>query len=365
MIKKIAVCFLALFCLLFLYLVFWPVPIDPVAWTPKEIPSLTGVYETNTRLANVKRLGIGEEFGPEGTAVDRQGQIYTGVDSGRILRLQSDGSKSEIFSDTGGRPLGLEFDSNGNLIVADAIKGLLSVDPNGEVNVLAAESNGVPINFADDLDIAKNGIIYFSDATSKFSYDEVLLDWFELRPNGRLLSYDPNSGDTSVLLDDLYFANGVAVSPDQSFILINETFKYRIRRYWIEGPKKGQSDIFIDNLPGCPDNITCNGKDIFWVALFSGPETRKKMDPMLSRPFIRKVILRLPKSLRTGPMVSSGYVLGLDIDGRVRFNLQDPTGKSYGFITSVREHEGMLYLGSVFGDALGSIPVPDDVSNLM
>ncbi len=358
MTKKIIFGFLALLCLIFLYLLFWPVPIDPVAWTPQEIPPLTGVYEPNIRLADVKRMGIGKEFGPEGVAVDSQGRIYTGVDSGRILRLQPDGNKMEIFADTGGRPLGLEFDLNGNLIVADGIKGLLSVDPNGSVTVLTTEANGTPINFADDLDIAKDGIIYFSDASSKFSFDHVLLDWFELRPNGRLFSYDPKSGDTKVLLEDLYFANGIAISPDQSFLLINETFRYRVRRYWIAGPNKGQSDIFIDNLPGSPDNVTCNGKDIFWLALVSGPETRKKMDPMLPKPLLRKIILRLPESFRTAPMVHVGYVLGLDIDGKVTHNLQDPSGKAYGFITSVKEHEGMLYLGSVAQDALGYIPVP-------
>lgn len=358
MIKKILFCFLALLGLLLLYLFFWPVPIDPVAWTPEEIPSLTGVYAPNSKLAGVKRLKIGEAFGPEDIAVDRQGRIYTGVDDGRILRLQSDGGNEEVFSNTGGRPLGLEFDLNGSLIVADGIKGLLSIDPSGKVAVLTAEVNGTPINFADDLDIARDGIVYFSDASSKFSYHDALLDWFELRPNGRLLSYDPGTGDTKVLLEDLYFANGVAVSPDQSFVLINETWKYRVRRYWIEGPDKGQSDIFIDNLPGSPDNITCNGKDIFWLALFSGPEARREMDPMLSSPFLRKVILRLPESLRTVQMAHVGYVLGLGLDGSVVYNLQDPTGNAYAFITSVTEHKGTLYLGSVVGDALGSVPVP-------
>jgi sugar lactone lactonase YvrE len=358
MIKKIVIYFLALLGLILLYLFFWPVPIDPVAWTPQEIPSLTGVYAPNSKLAGVKRLEIGKAFGPEDIAVDRQGRIYTGVDDGRILRLQSDGGNPEVFSNTGGRPLGLEFDLNDNLIVADGIKGLLSIDPNGKVAVLTAEVNGTQINFADDLDIARDGIIYFSDASSKFSYNDALLDWFELRPNGRLLSYDPGTGETKVLLKDLYFANGVAVSPDQSFVLINETWKYRVRRYWIEGPGKGQSDVFIDNLPGSPDNITCNGKDIFWLALFSGPEARSEMDTMLSRPFVRKIILRLPESLRTVPMAHVGYVLGLGIDAGVVYNLQDPTGKAYAFITSVTEHEGTLYLGSVFGDALGSVPVP-------
>jgi len=358
MAKKITFGLLVLLGLLLLYLLFWPVPIDPVAWTPQEMPPLTGTYAPNTRLTDVKRLGLGDAFGPEDIAVDSQGRIYTGVEGGRILRLEPDGGKPEMFSDTGGRPLGLKFDSTGNLIVADAIKGLLSINPNGKVIVLTTEAGGIPIGFADDLDIGTDGIIYFSDASTKFPYHDVMMDWFELRPHGRLLSYDPRSGETAVLLEGLYFANGIAVSPDQSFVLINETFRYRIRRYWVAGPNKGQADIFMDNLPGSPDNITCNGKDIFWLALAMGPETRERMDPMLSRPFVRKIILRLPRSLREGQMAHAGYVLGLDMDGNVIYNLQDPMGRSYGFITSATEYKGILYLGSVAEDALGSIPVP-------
>lgn len=353
MIKKIIFALLAVMGLVVLYLLFWPVPIEPIAWTPQEIPPPTGDYEPNERLADTERLGIGDAFGPEDIAIDGQGRIYTGVDGGRIIRLYPYTSKTEIFSDTGGRPLGLEFDPSSNLIVADAKKGLLSIDPDGSVSVLATEADGVPIMFADDLDIAKDGIIYFSDASTKFSYDSAMLDWFESRPNGRLLSYDPKSGETAVLLEGLYFANGIAVSPDQSFVLINETFRYQVRRYWIAGPKKGQSDIFIENLPGGPDNVTCNGKDTFWLALPIGPATRKMMDPLLSRPFLRKIILRLPESLRAESMVHEGYVLGLDIEGNVIHNLQDPTGQAYGFITSVTEHKGLLYLGSVAQDALG------------
>ncbi len=99
---------------------------------------------------------------------------------------------------------------------------------------------------------------------------------------------------TKIVLEGLSFANGVAMSPDQTFVLVCETWRYRIHRYWLVGPKKGQSDIFIDNLPGFPDNITSSGKGTFWLALVFGPETRQQLDTLLSKPFLRKVILRLP-----------------------------------------------------------------------
>jgi len=113
--------------LLIIYLLTWPVPIDPVAWTPPEAPALEGQYAANDYLKNVERIGEGSGIGPEDVAVDDKGRIYAGYVDGRIIRFQNDGSYPEVFADTQGRPLGLHFDANGNLIAADSQKGLLSI----------------------------------------------------------------------------------------------------------------------------------------------------------------------------------------------------------------------------------------------
>lgn len=68
-----------------LYLLFWPVPIDPQAWTPPEIPELVGVYEPNSALAAVERLAKGVGVGSEDVAIDLGGRIYAGYEDGRIV----------------------------------------------------------------------------------------------------------------------------------------------------------------------------------------------------------------------------------------------------------------------------------------
>jgi len=337
-----------------LYLLFWPVPIDPAAWTPPTAPALTGVYEPNDRLASVERLGKGACIGPEDVAIDDQGRIYSGMEDGRILRFQPDGSNPEVFAHTGGAPLGLRFDAAGNLVVADCIKGLLSIDPKGSVTVLSTEQGGIPFKFTDDIDIAADGTIYFSDASFKFRPGEDITDLMEHRPNGRLLAYDPKTKTTRLVLDKLYFANGVAVSPDQSFVLVVETGEYRVQRYWLTGSQRGKSDVFIDNLPGFPDGISSNGKDTFWLALVSPRDP--SVDALLPKPFVRKIIMRLPEAIMPAA-TNYGFVLGLDTDGRIVHNLQDPSG-SYAQITNVVENKGMLYLGSLVEDAIGRLPVP-------
>ncbi|HEY5883859.1 MAG TPA: SMP-30/gluconolactonase/LRE family protein [Pyrinomonadaceae bacterium] len=337
------------------YLAFWPVPISPVAWTPPEPPGLTGIYQQNSLLSTTERLSLGNGFAPEGLAIDTQNRIYAGFEDGRIIRLQADGTKPETFANTYGRPLGMKFDGKGNLVVADANKGLLSVATDGAVSVLSTESDGVPFRCTNDLDIATDGTIYFSDASHKFPLSNYKADLIEHGGNGRLLSYNPHTKTTTTLLRNLSFANGVAVSPDQSFVLVNETGKYRIHRYWLTGLKQGQSDIFIDNLPGFPDGLSSNGRDKFWLALVTPRD--KTLDTLLPHPSLRKVVLRLPKLLQPAPKRYS-FVLGLDSNGTVTANLQNGSEDCYAQIANAVEHNGFLYFGSIGESTIGRYRLP-------
>lgn len=336
------------------YLLTWPVPINPASWIPPSAPQLTGQYATNSELSRIERLKI-EGFAPEDVAFDSQDRIYCGDDAGQILRFQPDGTKPELFANTKGRPLGLIFDRYGNLIVADAIIGLMSIAPDGKGTVLATEAEGVPFRCPNDLDVAADGTIYFTDASYKFRLTQLKADLLEHQPNGRLLAYDPGTKQTRVLLNDLYFANGVAVSPDQSFVLVNDTGAYRVRRYWLTGPKQGQSDVFIENLPGFPDGISSNGKDKFWLALVNRRDAG--LDFLLPHPFLRKIVWRLPSFLQPN-IKRYAFALALDTNGKVVNNLQDPSAQSFTQIANVVEHKGRLYFGSIGESAIGRMSLP-------
>ncbi|HWN11017.1 MAG TPA: SMP-30/gluconolactonase/LRE family protein [Pyrinomonadaceae bacterium] len=341
-----------------LYLLLWPVAISPVAWTPPPAPALTGSYEQNSRLAHVERLGIvppAKGFAPEDLALDAENRVYTGLDDGRIMRLEGTDGHWANFSDTHGRPLGMVFDSGGNLIVADAIKGLLSIGRDGSVSVLTTSADGVAFGCTNDLDIAADGTIYFTDASFKFPLTNYKADLMEHRGNGRFLAYDPKTKTTRTLMRDLVFANGVAVSPDQSFALVVETAKYRVHRVWLAGPKAGQSEIFIDNLPGFPDGITSNGKDRFWLALVTPRDAT--LDRLLPQPFLRKVVMRLPKFLQPAPKRYS-FVLGLDLNGQVTDNLQNGAPDCYAQIANAVERDGSLYFGSIGESTVGRYRLP-------
>ena len=332
------------------YLLLAPVPITPAAWTPPAAPTLAGQYAQNTRLSPVQKLSLGDGHKPEDVAFDADGKIYAGFEDGRIMVLQLDGTQPRVFANTHGRPLGLIFDAAGNLIVADAITCLLSVYNSGEVKVLAVEADGEKFGCLNDLDVGADGAIYFTEASRKFPMSQFTNELLEHQPNGRLLALDPQTQKTRTLLRDLYFANGVAVSPDQSFVLVVETGKYQVRRLWLKGPQVGHDDVFIGNLPGFPDGISSNGKDKFWLALV----TRRQalFDRMLPHPFVRKVVARLPKFIQPAPKRYS-FVLGLDSQGKVVENLQNGPPDCYAQIANVVEHNGTLYFGSIGEDTLG------------
>ena len=342
---------LLFFSIIIIYLLAWPISVDPVSWESPRDTRKDPIFSINQKLSGIEIFWEDDGYlGPEDIVLN-DGKIYVGYENGVIKN--TDG----IFSNTKGRPLGMAFDTEGNLIIADAIQGLISIDMNGTINTLSRISNSdnIPLNFVDDLDIASDGKVYFSDASSKYGYGSDRLELFEHTPNGRLLVYDPITQKTTTLLSGLYFANGVALSSDESFVLVNETLMYRIQKYWLKGDKAGTSEIFIENLPGFPDNVSSNEEGIFWVALFNPRNNFVEMSS--NKPFLRKIVLRLPELLQPQP-INHSFVLGLNENGKVVHNLQYQANEAYSPITSVKQYNDILYFGSLTHAGWGKIEVP-------
>ncbi|ARN73235.1 SMP-30/gluconolactonase/LRE family protein [Oceanicoccus sagamiensis] len=318
----------------------WPSPVDSVAW---HVPVAKPLNMASQSMADARIIPL-SGAGPEDIAVDSQGRIYGGLHDGRIIRIGLNG-KEEVFATiNGGRPLGLHFDKQQNLIVADAWKGLLSFDQAGTMTVLSTESDGLPFLFTDDLDIASDGRIYFSDASYQYPQPDYILDLIESRPYGRLLRYDPSTGETETLLGGLYFANGIALSQNEDFVLVNETGRYRVSRYWLKGEKAGSTDTFIDNLPGYPDGISANRQGTFWLAL---PNPRSpQLDQLHSDPAAKNLMMKLPAWLHPLPP-QQGHVLALNEQGEITARYLDSHGEKVWMVTSAQQEGNCLYLGSL------------------
>jgi sugar lactone lactonase YvrE len=334
-------------------------PINSAAWTAPEAKPMTGPLKPNEHLKSADLLVRGQVYGPEDTTVDANGVLYTGTQDGWIVRVTPDG-RAENWLQTEGRPLGMVFDRNGNLIVADAGRGLLSIAQDKTVTVLTREAEGLPFRYTDDVDIAPDGRLYFSDASSRFTHPDYMLDLMEMRPHGRLLRYDPATGKTEVLLQNLHFANGVAVSPDGDYLLVNETWKYRIIKYWISGREAGTAEVFADNLPGFPDNLAVDDDGRYWVAF---PTLRDpQIDSLHTRPWLKDLVVKLPEALRPKP-AEYGLAVAFNKQGKVLVSLHDTNGKHLQEITSVNPHDDILYFGSLHNDRIGRMPI-DSVPGL-
>jgi sugar lactone lactonase YvrE len=308
----------------------------------------------NDKLKGIERIATDVGAGPEGLCLDATGHIIVGWNDGRVMRFDADGRHGDVLANTGGRPLGCAVLKDGSVVVADDVKGLLRID-NGKVEVLATEAGGVPFKFTDDVDVAPDGRIYFSDASSKYDQAHLMDSVFENDTHGRLLRYDPQTKKTEVLLDQLKFANGVAMGPDGAYVLVNETYAYRITRYWLKGPKAGMADTFIDNLPGFPDNLSFNGKDKFWVALYAPRDPL--LDATLPYPWARKIIARIPSFLQPKPK-KHAWVVSVNLDGKIVDDLQYAGANAYSPITSVEQTPDALVFGSLTAPSMAKIAWP-------
>lgn len=333
----------SLFCIIFIGIVYlyFNSPIRPVVWQPSPNPGFSGSFEINSALSHIEKLDIAD-IGPEDIAKGPDSFLYAGLRNGTIIKFNEFGHY-ENFVNTEGQPLGLEFDTNGNLIVADADKGLLSINQQGQITVLTDSVNGKKMQFVDDLDIASDGTIWFSDATTRYYYNDSIYSFLENRATGRLLSYSPRTNITKIHLDNLHFANGVALGPDDQYVLINETANSNIRRLWLKGEKKGQDDLFYNGLPGAPDNISYNEEGIFWVA-FAGIRI-PEIDALADNTLIRRVIGGLPKDIFT-PKSKHVFIVGLDFNGNVIYNFHD-THSDIQTLTSVNQWGNKLYIGNL------------------
>jgi sugar lactone lactonase YvrE len=284
-------------------------------------------------------------------AVDAAGNLYTGVGDGRILRLPAGGGPAEVVADTGGRPLGIEVDAGGELVVCDAQRGLLRVEPaSGRVDVLVDEVAGQRLRLCDNSAVAADGTVYFSDSSRRFGLDYYLADIFEHSGTGRLLRRSPD-GSVDVLLDGLQFANGVALAADGAFVAVAETGAYRVTRLWRTGPRAGRPDGLIDNLPGFPDNLSSGEQGRLWIAL-AAPRNALLDWAHRRNPALRRAIWAVPDRWQPHAEPTT-WVIAVDPAGQVVRDLQ--ARHDYRMVTGVREHDGTLYLGSLIESGIAAV----------
>ncbi|NEW92561.1 SMP-30/gluconolactonase/LRE family protein [Rhodopseudomonas sp. BR0M22] len=320
-----------------------------------------GPFEQNDKLRDVSLIGLGRIEAPEDVILDRHDNLYAGSRHGDIMKFYApDYERMEVFAHIGGQPLGMAFDCNDNLYCCIGGMGLYRIAPDGKVEKATDETNrslwsvndDSRLRLADDLDIADDGRIFFSEATVRYEMDEWPVDGLEARGNGRIICYDPNSNTTRTVLRGLKFPNGIAIASDRQSILFAETFGCSIKRYWFDGPKSGKVEVVMDNLPGYPDNINLASDGNYWLALVG--MRSPALDLAWRMPdFRRRMGKRLPVDEWLFPNINTGCVVKFNEQGQILESFWDLGGVNHPMITSMREHRGHLYLGGIANNRIG------------
>lgn len=334
-------------------------PVRPVIWLPDANTGLTNMFLKNNTLDGVRVVGRNTLIGPEDVFVSPEGIAYTGLDNGNVVSFPiSNPNNITVIANTGGRPLGVRLDAQGNLIVSDPVKGLLSITPSGQISTLVKDFEGRRLLLIDHHEIAANGDIYFSNASGRYDINGYIYDFIEATATGSVYRYSPSTGKTERLMSHLFFANGITLGPFDEFLLVAETGKSRIMKFMLTGPNKGQTSIFANNLPAMPDNLSFNGRDTFWAGMISLRDWR--VESLAAYPIIRRIMGSFPLEWFE-PTESYGFVLGFNLHGKVVANYQ--SSDSYTAITSAYEHEGLLYLGSLSSNGIGVLSLESDTTN--
>ena len=342
---------------LVLYFLFWPVPIDPVAYRAPDSPAYSGAFAQNRILSKLQLINLPGGSPAESIMLGPDRQLYAAQLNGKIARFRSR-SPARVWTSIGGLPTGTDFDRAGNLWIADSVRGIVRVTPNGSHQVVCRSLDGLPLQYADDVTVGPDGLVYFTEATAKFpaGFYGLLpgsdLDIIEHRPNGKIGMCDQRTGTATLLAGGFYFPNGITISHANDSVLFAESGMYRISRLWLKGPRSGKVEVLVDRLPGFVDNIDRGRRGHYWVALVA-PRS-KELDALAGAPGIRKALLRLPRFLLPAPPEYT-HVIAIDEAGKVVASLQDPAGGFPG-LTDVQETDEGLYFGSVRAGAIGFLP---------
>ncbi|WP_339146582.1 MULTISPECIES: SMP-30/gluconolactonase/LRE family protein [unclassified Sutcliffiella] len=343
-----------------LYLLFWPVSIDPVAWESPKPEGYVGVFEKNIRLSGMEYLSIKEYAEPE-HIVYREGWLYAATKTGAIIRVREDGTELQEIANTKGRPLGFDFDNEGSIIVADPMYGnhggLLKISNfekgDGDIELITDIGEENPTHFIDAVVVSNSGTIYFTDASQRIKAKEIgdvgragEIDILENRSTGRVLAFNPSTKKTKVLMKDISFANGIALSEDEKFLLINETGRYRVWKLNLEAGQEVSTkkesefaEVLMDNLPGLPDNMMRGEQGRIWIGLIM--PRNEFLELSSDKPVLRKMAMRLPaKMLPKGAGYS--HVIAINESGEVVEDMQS-NSIPYTNITGVTETDDALY----------------------
>eukprot|EP00210_Caulerpa_lentillifera_P003500 g3340.t1 len=316
---------------------------------------LTGNLSVNHELERGVTLFENKIIAPESVIFDNEGTMYLFTEKGIFTAAPSgDGFHDPVLLvDTkGGRPLSGDFDSEGNLYFCDVMLGLGIVDVEKKSYEILISNDR--IHLCDDLVVSSKGDVYIAD-TSGFTVQSLETFFATCQvtiahggTKARVLKYTPSTKQLTTLISNLTSIGGLELSPDESYLLVDDGSMLKILKHWLKGPREGSTETFIDNLPGYPDNIHKGSNSTYWVGIFSILGLADRV--VFSSRVLRWIVTRIPLHMAIKMIPTHGLIIQIDDAGNVLRSFHDMSGK-FGRTSSAIERNGKLYIGS-FNDAV-------------
>ena len=272
-----------------------------------------------------------------------------------------------------GRPLGIRV-KGARLYVADAYFGVFAttLDAEAEKTTWLVRSDAVSpsLRFVNDLDVASDGSIYFTDSSFEHSRRDNRLLVYNNPPAARLLVLRTGTSKPEVIMTGGYFLNGVQLLPDESAVVVVELGRLRLLRCRlpIAPGAKCEPEVFADALPGVPDNIRLSRDG---TALLVGCATPAASPFSLLRflwthqraaRLLGVLLSRLPRERALAALEArvpvGGLVLRLALDGTPVAALHDPAGRVPLISHAHEAADGSLWLGSASNAFAARVPQP-------
>ena len=171
---------------------------------------------------------------------------------------------------------GMTYDADGNLIVCEHVTStVVRESPDGKRETIASHYQGKELNSPNDVVVANDGSIYFSDPPFGRVPVFGLERERELDFQG-VYRVPPGGGDPQLLVDDFETPNGLCFSPDESLLYINDSTRAQIRVFDVKPDGTiTKSRMFYDDIghgtveEGFPDGMKCDERGNIYV---SGPD---------------------------------------------------------------------------------------------
>lgn len=219
--------------------------------------------------------------------------LFSDIPRNRIVKFQMkpEGPEITTFRTPTGNSNGLTKDASGRLISCEhSTRRVTRTEIDGTITVLAERYQGKRLNSPNDVVVRTDGSVYFTDPSFGLRNHP---DDQELEVNG-VYRVTPD-GTLHLLADDFELPNGLAFSPDESILYVNDTARQQIRAFDMLPDGSMTNGRIITEMkekePGAPDgmkvdlrgNIYCTGPGGFWIMAPDGtPLGRVIMDELPS-----------------------------------------------------------------------------------